>query len=477
MPIRRRSLLAGLACSTVSRPAVADCVSARVSDPVLFGVTELGPADGAPFTMTVFYPALPGLVRLNGGTSKNVFASCPHAASLIVLIHGDGTTWQSWTHLPASLARAGYIVAVPEVPHAPMSDAVDKTVSFVSQRAPFAAALDGRVGLIGHSLGAGAVMQFATDPTLNRNVGGIAALSANYEPVFPGGPPFGQLRCPVMIVWGREDALIASGDSPSYDLTQPGNVSSNWAPIPAPKHLLTIERGHHYDYVGAGAPGLMLQGDTIGPCREVPFVIAAWLTTFFAHAIPRPQPDPIDDQLLPAAISPPFGACFLTDLIDFKAGQIAHPSDTCGFSHYWETQTTGNEDLVVPNWSVGIQYVTNGTHQSGSKTVTCQIVATASGLWHPRFTWSLGWPGASVKPLSADGAMVSITFPNATVKPGTLLGALTLTASDSCGRSVSLHDAILPTYAALGLAPPSTTTCPKLVPGQINAPCPPKGAP
>ena len=156
----------------------------------------------------------------------------------------------------------------------------------------------------------------------------------------------------------------------------------------------------------APAPSLVAYG-----CIGFLFlVIAAWLTTFFAHAIPRPQPDPIDDQLLPAAISPPFGACFLTDLIDFKAGQIAHPSDTCGFSHYWETQTTGKEDLVVPNWSVGIQYVTNGTHQSGSKTVTCQIVATASGLWHPRFTWSLGWPGASVKPLSADGAMVSITF-------------------------------------------------------------------
>ncbi|HST47386.1 alpha/beta fold hydrolase [Jatrophihabitans sp.] len=82
--------------------------------PVFYGYREYTAAEGAPLTVRVYYPSLDdspaGAAPLLGCGRYPLILFCHGSCP------GEPLQYQKWIELPAQLARAGYVVAVPQVP-------------------------------------------------------------------------------------------------------------------------------------------------------------------------------------------------------------------------------------------------------------------------------------------------------------------------------------------------------------------------
>jgi hypothetical protein len=81
--------------------------------PVFYGYREYSTADGAPLTVRVYFPSLDG-----SPSDAAPLLGCGRYP-LVLFFHGscpgEANQYHKWFVLPAQLARAGYVVAIPQI--------------------------------------------------------------------------------------------------------------------------------------------------------------------------------------------------------------------------------------------------------------------------------------------------------------------------------------------------------------------------
>ena len=263
--------------------------------PVFYGARDLGPEDGAPVRLRIFFPSLDGAVF-----SAPILAGCGRYP-LLVLAHGhcpgDPANYQKWFLLPAQLARAGYVVVVPElaataggvhpsVPDHPDLATLSAVIQWTRQQWEDRDVVMSQpaTGIIGHSYGALVAARFAAS-------GGIAAcagLSGVWQDWPSGHPPIFDVTTPTLLTWGG-----------AFDLfTQLSD--SSWGQLPRPRHRAVFTEGLHWDYLPANS--VPCASDR-GPCTHLAAAAADLVTMFFAKYLPPELatnlPGQIPDDLFP----------------------------------------------------------------------------------------------------------------------------------------------------------------------------------
>jgi pimeloyl-ACP methyl ester carboxylesterase len=304
-----------------------------IATPVFFGYKDYGTADGAPAAVRVFFPSLDGTPR-----DAAIYSDCARYP-LIMFLHGDDTTHLSWFDLPAQLARAGFLVVVPESTSAPgdTAGALDiptHTLRWMRHRtSPFAKVYGEPIGLCGHSHG-------ATQALLLAEQGGIAAFAAlsGAWAALSAGPQFSRLSCPSLLAWGTEDLLTLFT---KLDIHNPTELAL-WNTVPRPKHNLQFVGAGHYDYIPLGSLGFSQPpGVFRGTCTLVPEISTDFLTSFFSKYMPPVgyYGNNIPDSLIPPPLdlNPQqelLAGGFLPAFTRYNGQSLPRE---CSGSQYWET--------------------------------------------------------------------------------------------------------------------------------------------
>jgi hypothetical protein len=309
--------------------------------PVFYGVRDYGPDDGAPGACRVYFPSLDG-----SPYNAEILSSCGRYP-LVLFAHGDCADqdqYKSWFRLPATLARAGYVVAVPQlandapwgseadlellrslnwwlrgaVPHAAMAQATSTQPEALRSRpagppahilrsllpSVLAGALGSwlrhgwehssallpppMTGVAGHSWGAlkAAMLAIENEGTISA----YAGLSGPWAEWPPDPPmPLARLRVPSLLTWGT---------GYSDDFANGNDVFNGWPPVPMPRHLAVFADGEHWDYLQATS---CAEG-TRGPCELTPSLTADLMTMFFARYLPGENSNAAQ---IPASLIPP----------------------------------------------------------------------------------------------------------------------------------------------------------------------------
>lgn len=305
--------------------------------PVFYGYRDYGFATGAPGPCRVFFPSLDGSPQ-NAG----VLADCgPYP--LILFAHGqcamDSEHYKNWFLIPATLARAGYVVVVPEIKHGwyPTSNATDldrlrRTVEWMRGCWRHRSVLlpSPATGVVGHSWGAVLMAQFAAE----HDVSAFAALSGTWQEFQGSLAPLSEVEIPKLFTWGE------GGFDFSSDLTD-----SQWAAIATPKHKAVFERAEHWDYLPTGRTQCELSR---GPCGLTPWLAMDLVTTFFGKYLGQANSPAFSG--IPASLVPP--DLTLTSEQEFYAGGFLQSfsyldnDEHCGVELTWETDDeTGSVDL------------------------------------------------------------------------------------------------------------------------------------
>jgi hypothetical protein len=265
--------------------------------PVFFGRREVTADDGAPTSMCVFFPSLDGAVD-----TAPLLEGCG-AYPLVLFIHGhcaaDTANFRRWFHLPAQLARSGYVVVVPEMAgiasgiHPSMADhpdleTLEAVTQWVATQWEHADVLDaGRIGVVGHSFGALIGARFGA----TAGATAFAGLSGVWQD-WPTGPlPITLLDVPTLLVWG---GIL------DFFTELPDSV---WDELPPPKHRVVWTEGEHWDYLVGSTPPCSAGA---GPCPAVGVASADLVTMFLGKYVPPEHAlylsDAIPDSLIPPAL-------------------------------------------------------------------------------------------------------------------------------------------------------------------------------
>lgn len=262
--------------------------------PVFYGFQDVGSAEGAPATARVFFPSLEG-----SPDGAPILQDCGRYP-LIVFAHGhctgDSDHHLRWFEIPANLARAGYVVAVPALPEiaggtSPSNADADLArlrdlVSWMrtgwvhgSLVAPAPA-----TGLVGHSFGAGLAGRLATE----GSIGAYAALSGHVARQVREA-----IGAPKLFTWGFPTSDGLEFLIPISD--------ADWADLGTPKHRVVLSELAHWDYLRAGVVPCETARGTCPPAR-----IVVWdlLTMFFGNYLPPPWVPTLPSRI-PASLIPP----------------------------------------------------------------------------------------------------------------------------------------------------------------------------
>jgi hypothetical protein len=260
--------------------------------PVFYGVREYEIADGAPTALRVFFPSLDGSVF-----SAPILDGCGQYP-MIIFAHGhcpgDDSQYKKWFHLPAQLARSGYVVVVPNLPHisdTPSGNPSDlRTLTDVLSwiRADWEhrnlLLPSSPIGIAGHSYGALLSALFAQAP----EVAAFASLSGVWEE-WPSRPlPIEGLDIPMLFIMGGPEDIFTS------------IPEELWDKLSRPRHRAIFKHGLHWDYLPKGeTPCYIPRGD----CRYLSGASVDLVTMFFAKYLPTELapdlPDHIPDDLVP----------------------------------------------------------------------------------------------------------------------------------------------------------------------------------
>jgi hypothetical protein len=305
--------------------------------PVFYGFRDYDETQGAPGKVRVFFPSLDGSPQ-----HADVLQGCGRYP-VVLFVHGDcegdPDHYLRWFQLPAQLARAGYVVAVPQLPgiiagNQPFEDqgtqaTLAAVLTWIRQGWDYRGTLlpEPATGLAGHSFGALHVGFLAT----TTETAGVVSLSGVWGD-WPDSPPIWGLRVPQLFTWGTADLPTAmlSGDL--------------WNPIARPKHRAIFTGGEHFDYLyTAQLPCRQYPGT----CQWVGLAATDLVTMFFANYLP-PELWPNLPSLVPDTLIPP--QLNLTLQQEFYAGayligvQIFDEASNCGVEITQELPT----DRIVP---------------------------------------------------------------------------------------------------------------------------------
>ena len=296
---RGRRIAPWMACPISWQPAAVA--------PVFYGFRDYDAADGAPGPCRVFFPSLDGSPE-----SAEILTTCGRYP-LVLFAHGDCSEpehYKKWLLLPATLARAGYVVAVPRLSGDAPWDADDEirlldalnawlrgfqpvSLSTIVRRGamrvatpltrlrrrPVRVLLPGVwehspvllpqpwMGVAGHSYGALKAARFAVE------VGGVQAYASlsgawlGWPPAVPS--PLASMHVPSLFTWGEgglTDFIAQWHPSP---------------PVPQPRHQAVFRNGEHWDYLATTC-----DGGVRGPCQMTPTLAADLATMFFGCYLP-----------------------------------------------------------------------------------------------------------------------------------------------------------------------------------------------
>jgi pimeloyl-ACP methyl ester carboxylesterase len=309
--------------------------------PVFYGVRDLSPADGAPVPLRVFFPSLDGSVF-----SAPILEGCGRYP-VILFAHGacptDVEHYKKWFHLPAELARGGYVVVVPELAHTargghPATDphpdlaTLAAILTWVRGQWEHRGTLlpEPATGICGHSYGAVLSARFAADNP--QSFAGYASLSGVHTD-WPTPPlPIQRLGLPMQFIMG--------GQSDSF--TDLGG--SLWEGLARPRHRAVFANGFHWDYLQwAQTPC----DPNRGPCPYIGAAAADLVGMFFAKYLPLELLPGLPAQI-PDSLTPP--DMVLTPEQEFFAGghlvgyKLLGGKPECAVAQDWATLN----DRIVP---------------------------------------------------------------------------------------------------------------------------------
>jgi hypothetical protein len=255
------------------------------------GVVRLPPA-----TLRVFYPSLDGSPQ-----DAEILGRCGNYP-LILFVHGDCEggnegLYRQWIDLPAQLARAGYVVAVPELlgigAYPPDNEPVQATLlavlAWMRENWEFAGTLmpAPATGLAGHSYGGLHAGILAT----KVQVACVAYLSAGWTEWSSGPMPITQLQVPQMFTWG-------TGSSDNFAVLE----APIWDQIATPKHLAEFSKGEHWDYLNQ-VP--LPCREIAGPCPYLGPAAFDMATMFFGRYLPPEYWPNLPDEIPVSLVPPP----------------------------------------------------------------------------------------------------------------------------------------------------------------------------
>jgi hypothetical protein len=317
-----RRVLGARSCAIAWRP--------NALAPVFYAYRDYAVADGSPTDVRVFFPSLDG-----SPDTGEILRDCGRYP-LIVFAHGhcqtDTDHYLKWFEVPAQLARAGYVVAVPRLPQisigtrpleadgdlAILRDLVSWFRTGWSESAVVAPSP--ATGLAGHSFGAGLAGRLAAEGSSSA----FASLSGSVARVIRDA-----LAVPKLFIWGSNEFV-----PPGVALTD-----SEWAAVTPPKHRVVVADLEHWDYLSAGSTSCENERGPCGVAR-----VAAWdlLIMFFANHLPPPAVTGLPSQI-PESLVPPLPLNLTTDQQFFAGGWLsgfpllAQPNANCHLSLSWET--------------------------------------------------------------------------------------------------------------------------------------------
>ena len=261
-------------------------------------MSTVGRAEGAPVNIRVFFPSLDGAVE-----SAPILQGCGRYP-LVLFAHGhclgDRDHYTKWFRTPAQLARAGYVVMVPQLAGIaggmspslsghPDIDTLDLVLDWARNGWEHADVLlpPPATGVIGHSFGAMLGARFS----VGRPVTAYAGLSGGWQDWFGDAPfPLPLLDLPTLLMWGLGQDTF----SPLPDAT--------WQSMARPRHRVVFAQGEHWDYLEAVAQVPCRAGPPL--CRHQPGATADLLTMFLGRYLPPELATDLVDRIS-ATLEPP----------------------------------------------------------------------------------------------------------------------------------------------------------------------------
>ena len=277
--------------------------------PVFFGVRTLGPDDGAPVPVRVFFPSLDGAVE-----TAPILDGCGRYP-LVLFCHGhclgDRDHFTKWFRIPAQLARAGYVVMVPmlagnaggsspSLSGHPDEATLDTVVAWARGSWEHREVLlpPPATGVIGHSFGAMLGARFS----VGRPVAAYAGLSGGWQDWFGDEPfPLPLLDLPTLLVWGLGQDLFSPLPNATWQLTMflgrylPPELATDLVDrIPATLEPPALDLGFEQEFFAGGYLGGF---DALGSHAECAVEVSeaverlvANTSTLETHSLDHPCP-------------------------------------------------------------------------------------------------------------------------------------------------------------------------------------------
>lgn len=301
----------------------------------------------APANMRVFFPSLDGSPQYAA-----MLENCGRYP-LIVFAHGDcggdENHYLKWYELPAQLARAGYVVAVPQIPdigtHPSVSTGVRtelvSVLTWMRETWEFADSLmpAPATGLAGHSYGAMNVGILATQIEVRC----VVSLSGAWLDWSTPPWPITEVTVPQLFTWGG-----GGGPGDIYAALP----DSLWDEIGLPKHRAIFDGACHFDYLYRTPLPCRADEGGLGPCPWVGAAAADYATMFFARYLPPELWPNLPDQI-PASLEPP--PLTLTQAQQFYAG--SYLQGTQAFAGSASCSVTLTEELPADQTAPYVLYL------------------------------------------------------------------------------------------------------------------------
>lgn len=261
----------------------------------------------SPMPLRIIYPSVDGSTILEGCGKFPlilfVHGACPSP------IQGEDQ-YLAWTKVLTSLARAGFIVALPQIVSLYKSvpttlDVLDQLHSIVNWMyfiwgPQYSGVLDQTIGLVGHSNGGVAAASLAADWANYPSFGGQAFLSGNFGQFansthYNTGPPdfddwIPNLKRPTL-------SLFGSGKSEYGAVGHEDNsVPFGWLTLPLPKTFVHFPKGDHWDYLPMPSP---CGDNNLQRCAFQWLFTSELLVKFFSRHLRFDLPVPLTDDPIP----------------------------------------------------------------------------------------------------------------------------------------------------------------------------------
>lgn len=297
------------------------------------------PPQGLGHPVRVWFPSLDGSPQ-----HAPILQGCGRYP-LVILAHGscpqDEHHYRLWHELPATLARSGYVVIVPDLRlGAPSGNETEQALigglsawarsgwehADVVMPAP-------ATGLVGHSWGAGLLGHVAAEAP--EMYGAYVSLSGVEVP-----GDMHRSHLPTLFTWGEDLGLEVLGVQ-----------VSQWEALTPPAHIAELHHAGHWDYLPAGRSQCDIANGVPqrGSCRLTPFlaadIVACFMTRYVRpEGVPVVQVGPVKLNVISPSLRPPWSfPKSLTREQQFYAG---------GHLHAWGAVTSREDCGVTLRWVV-----------------------------------------------------------------------------------------------------------------------------